>query len=109
MPSPGAWAPEVPCARCGERVAGLGWGELCRTCLAARQRRANTLARRISLLATLLAGMYILYRTPPTPTARTYGGFAVLVTYLIVRKIVQRVALELLPTGPVPSGRENQA
>ena len=107
MPSPGAWAPEVPCARCGQRVAGLAWGDLCTTCGAERQRRASRLARRISLLATLLAGIYILQRIPPTSVARTYGGFAVLVTYLIVRKIVQRVALELLPTGSVTLGREN--
>ncbi len=109
MPSPGAWAPEVPCARCGTRVAGLAWGELCRTCGALRQRRASSLARRISLLATLLAGLYLMQRIPPTPQARVYGGFALLVIWLIVRKIVQRVALELLPIGSVTSGRENSA
>jgi hypothetical protein len=48
-------------------------------------------------------------RIPPTPQARVYGGFALLVIWLIVRKVVQRVALELLPIGSVTSGRENSA
>ena len=35
MPSLGG-LPEVPCAKCGERVAGLPWGELCPECRAER-------------------------------------------------------------------------
>jgi hypothetical protein len=35
---------------------------------------------------------------PPLPLARLYGVIAILVTYIVVRKVVQRVALELLPT-----------
>lgn len=96
MRSPSGWA-EVPCARCGARVAGLGWGELCRACRAERARRANRLASRISLPATLFVGWYVAYRMPPFPQARIYGIIAVLVTYLLVRKVVHRVALELLP------------
>jgi len=97
MPSPGAWAPEVPCARCETRVAGLPWGELCPACRAERVRRASRIASRISLPATLLAGLYAGYRMPPTPPARLYGIIVVVITYIAVRKIVQRVALELLP------------
>lgn len=89
--------PEVPCVRCGTRVAGLGWGELCPACRAERTRRANRLASRISLPATLLVGVYVALRMPSFPLARIYGVIAVLVTYIVVRKIVQRVALELLP------------
>ncbi len=88
---------EVPCARCGTRVAGLAWGELCRTCGAGRERRARQWASRISLLATLLAGLYVHWRLPPWPSARIYGIIVVLATYLIVRKVAHRVALELLP------------
>jgi len=96
MLSPKGWG-EVPCARCGTRVQDLGWGELCPACQADRVRRANRLARRISLPATLLVGLYVALRIPPLPLARIYGVIAVLVTYIVVRKVVQRVAIELLP------------
>ena len=88
--------PEVPCARCGERVAGLPWGELCPACLAQRQRRASRLANRISLAATVLMGLYVAFRMPPDPMARLYGAIAVLATYIIVRRVATRVALETM-------------
>jgi hypothetical protein len=88
--------PEVPCARCGERVPGLPWGELCPACRAQRQRRASRLANRISLAATLLMGLYVAFRMPPDPMARLYGAIAVLATYIIVRRIAARVALETM-------------
>lgn len=97
MPSPSAWAPEVPCARCGTRVAGLTWGERCRSCQAQRLRRANRLASRISLAATLLVGLYAMTRLPTVPSARWIGVIAVVVTYAAVRKIAQRVAMETMP------------
>jgi hypothetical protein len=88
--------PEVPCARCGERVAGLPWGELCPACHARRQRRASRLATRISLAATVLMGLYVAFRMPPDPMARLYGAIAVLATYIIVRRIAARVAMETM-------------
>ncbi len=88
--------PEVPCARCGERIAGLPWGELCPACRAQRLRRASRLANRISLAATVLMGLYVAFRMPPDPTARLYGAIAVLATYIIVRRIASRVALETM-------------
>lgn len=88
--------PEVPCARCGERIAGLPWGELCPACRAQRLRRASRLANRISLAATLLMGLYVAFRMPPDPMARLYGAIAVLATYIIVRRIAARVALETM-------------
>ena len=96
MPLPGAWAPEVPCARCGTRVPGLAWGERCAACQAHRLWRANRIASRISLPATLLTGLYAGYRLPPTETARLYGIIVVVITYIAVRKIAQKVALELI-------------
>lgn len=96
MPSPGG-LPEVPCARCGARVAGLAWGDRCRDCQQQRLARASRLARRISLPATLLVGLYVVLRIPPLPFARLYGAIAVVVTYIAVRQIARRVALELLP------------
>jgi hypothetical protein len=107
MPLPGAWAPEVPCARCGARVAGLTWGERCPACRAERVRRANRIASRISLPATLLVGLYAGHRMPPTALARLYGVIVVVITYIAVRKIVQRVALELLRDEPIQGGRDD--
>lgn len=96
MLSPSGWA-EVPCARCERRVAGLAWGDLCPDCRTERSRRASRLARRISIPATLLVGLYVILRVPAFPVARFYGLLAVLTTYIVVRKVVQRVALEMLP------------
>lgn len=87
---------EVPCVRCGTRIAGLPWGEVCAECRHQRAARASHLARRISLPATLLVALYVILRVPPLPLARVYGIVAVLVTYIVVRKVVHRVALELI-------------
>lgn len=78
-------------------MQGLGWGEICPACRSARAHRANRLASRISLPATLLVGLYVIFRMPAYPLARIYGAIAVLVTYIVVRKVVQRVAIEFLP------------
>jgi hypothetical protein len=88
--------PEVPCARCERRVIGLAWGDICPQCRAERSKRASRLANRISLAATLLMGLYVAFSIPPEPMARTYGAIAVLATYIIVRRIVSRVAMEIL-------------
>jgi hypothetical protein len=88
--------PEVPCARCGERFVGLAWGDLCPRCRAERARRASKVATRISLAATSLMGLYVALALPPDPMARIYGGVAVLATYIIVRRIASRVAMETM-------------
>jgi hypothetical protein len=88
--------PEVPCAGCERRVIGLAWGDLCPQCRAARSRRASRLATRISLAATLLMGLYVAFSMPHDPMARVYGAIAVLATYIIVRRIVSRVAMETM-------------
>jgi hypothetical protein len=95
MPSLGG-LPEVPCARCGERIPGLPWGDLCPRCRTERSRRASRVANRISLVATVLMGLYVVFRMPPDPMARLYGAIAVVATYIIVRRIAARVALELI-------------
>ena len=63
MLSPGG-LPEVPCAKCQRRVAGLPWGELCPECRAERSARASRLANRISLAATALTAAYVALRMP---------------------------------------------
>jgi hypothetical protein len=88
--------PEVPCARCERRVVGLAWGDLCPRCRAERSRRASRIANRISLAATALMGLYVAFRMPSDPMARVYGAVAVLATYIIVRRIVSRVAMEIM-------------
>jgi hypothetical protein len=95
MLSPGG-LPEVPCAKCERRVGGLQWGELCPECRAERGRRASRLANRISLAATALTAAYVALRLPPDSTARFYGVVAVVATYIIVRRIVSRIAMEVL-------------
>ncbi len=88
--------PEVPCARCERRVVGLAWGDLCPQCHGERSRRASRIANRISLAATLLMGLYVASTMPQAPLARVYGAIAVLATYIIVRRIASRVAMETM-------------
>ncbi len=88
--------PEVPCAKCGRRLAGLPWGALCPECRAEREARASRLGRRISLAATVLMAVYVALRVPADPAARLYAAIAALATYIIVRRIVTRVAMEYL-------------
>ena len=75
----------------------MRWGDLCPDCLAEREGRARKLARRISLAATVLMAAYVAVRVPAAPMARLYGAIAVLATYIIVGRIVTRVAMEYLP------------
>jgi hypothetical protein len=96
MRSPGG-LPEVPCAKCERRVRGLVFGELCPECHAERAGRARRLAHRISLVATALMAAYVAFRLPGDPTSRLYGAVAVLATYIIVRRIASRAAMEFLP------------
>ena len=97
MQLPGALLPEVPCPRCDRHVAGLAWGELCPACRAERLGRARRLATRAALAATALMLAYVWFRFPAVPFARLYGAITVLATYIIVRQIVTRLALEFLP------------
>jgi len=95
MPSPAAWQPEVPCARCGTHVTGIGWGELCPACRGKVVARARRVSRWIALGATVLTALYIWWRMPMNlPLSRFYGGIAVLATYVIVRRIATVVATE---------------
>lgn len=89
--------PEVPCPKCERRIRGLRWGDLCPTCQAEREGRASRLARRISLAATVLMAAYLAFRMPADAMGRIYAAIAVLATYIIVRRIATRVALEYLP------------
>lgn len=89
--------PEVPCAKCGRRVPGLAWTALCPECRWEREGRARRLSSRVALAATALMGLYLFIRLPPDTTGRVYAAVAVAVTYLIVRRITTRLAMEFLP------------
>ncbi len=95
MPSPTGWR-EVPCVECGEFVAGIDFGERCPTCLRRRQRRAALIARRVALVATAIAGAWVLSHLPTSPLGRWYAVLAVPITYLLVRLIAVRFAMEIL-------------
>lgn len=90
---------EVPCIRCQERVIGLAWGERCPRCRKERKRRASRIARRISLVAALLVaiGMGLRGGGPVTEDSRIYIGIGALATFLLVRMIALRIAMEFLP------------
>jgi len=88
--------PEAPCIRCGRRVAGLPWGERCAECTAELRRRAGTIGGRAALAATVIAAAYVALRLPADPAARYYGVLAIVVTYVLVRRIVQRIMMEVL-------------
>ncbi len=89
--------PEVPCAVCHERIPGLAWGERCAECLTKRRRRARRLARRISLVAALLAAAGLGLRASPGVDARLWIGIGTLATFLLARVIAYRIAMEFLP------------
>ena len=59
--------------------------------------RARRLASRISLAATALMAAYVRCACRRTRSARFYAVIAVLATYIIVRRIATRLAMEFLP------------
>jgi hypothetical protein len=95
MPSPAGW-PELPCVRCGRRTAGIDFGERCPDCTAELRARARILGSRSAVVATLAVALWAAFGVPSNPLARAYAWMAVLATYLIVRRIVERVAMEVL-------------
>jgi hypothetical protein len=82
---------------CGAFVEGIDFGERCPSCLARRKRRAALIARRAALLATVAAAAWVWWRLPTSPLGRTYSVMAIPITYLLVRMIAGRIAMEVLP------------
>lgn len=91
-------SPDVPCLTCGKRIFGLKWGTDCPDCHALREARAGRLAGRVALGATVLMAAYVWWRVPAEPLlGRIYGVIGVGATYILVRRIVSRIAMEYLP------------
>lgn len=87
---------EVPCARCGAFTPGLAFGDLCPACHKVTTARANRVARLISLAVTALCAAYVAQRLPPTPTARLWAAAGAVLLYLVMRRVVRKVAMQLL-------------
>ncbi len=92
MRSPGAWG-ELPCAECGTYVEGITPGDRCRACTGRRRRAADTWARTIALTATAGYGAWALLAHPASPAWLVAVGAPV--TYLTLRVLVGRLAMEL--------------
>jgi CDP-diacylglycerol pyrophosphatase len=72
-------------------------------CQVRRERQAGRLAGKAALGAAVLMAGYLAWRPLPGGTSgRVYAGVAVLITYLLVRKIAAVIAIQMLPdhTGP---------
>jgi hypothetical protein len=91
--SPGVLG-EFPCIQCGTRVDGLRPGDRCPTCRWEREERASKLGRRAALLAVVLYGVWALVARPASPVWLVAMG--VPATYLFVRLLVSRIAVEAL-------------
>jgi len=96
MPSPAGWR-EVPCIECGRFVPGINFAERCTECLDRRQRKARHIASRVAIAATVLMAAWTLWRMPNTALGRWYAGVGIAATYLLVRVIARRIAMEVLP------------
>ena len=96
MPSPDGFL-EVPCARCGRTGAKIQWGDVCPVCRDEKKRRASRIGRWAAVPATIAVGAWVLLSVPPdVPVARIYGMVAVVATYVLVRRIVSRIAQDLV-------------
>ena len=96
MPSPAGWR-EVPCVECGKFVAGINFVERCPECLERRQKRAGWIASRAAVGATIVCAIWIFVHLPQSGIGRWYAGVGIAATYLLVRVIVKRFVMGVLP------------
>ena len=91
--SPGVWG-EFPCIECGKRVDGLRPSDRCPNCRWAREERASAMGRRAALVAVILYGVWAIVARPASPVWLVAMGAPA--TYLFVRLLVSRIAVEVL-------------
>ncbi len=88
---------EVPCARCGRKGAKIQWGDVCPVCREEQKHRARRIGRLAAIPSTIAVGVWVLLSVPPdVQLARIYGMVAVIATYVLVRRIVSRIAQDLV-------------
>ena len=88
---------EAPCARCGRKGAKIKWGETCPVCREELKRKASRIGRLAAIPSTIAVGVWVLLSVPPdVPLARIYGMVAVVATYILVRRIVSRIAQDFV-------------
>lgn len=88
---------EIPCTRCGRKGAKIQWGDLCPVCREEKKRRASRIGRLVAVPSTVAVGVWVLLSVPPDVTlARIYGMVAVIATYILVRRIVSRIAQDFV-------------
>ncbi len=103
MPSHAEWPTSAACIDCGKRTEGLLLGQRCPMCVVRRERQASRLAGKLALVAAaLMAGYLVLRPLPGGTSGRVYAGVAILITYLLVRKIAATVAIQMLPDHHSP-------
>lgn len=88
---------ERECPRC-HRAVDLPLGELCDACRREIAFRAARVARWVSLVTTLAFGAYVMVILPPLQVPRLVGGAATVTWFLVMRRLVQRVATEWFRT-----------
>jgi hypothetical protein len=83
--------------QCDRREVGLAWGEYCTVCRAERERRANRVAQRVGIVGAVLLAAYLIWRSPNQLTPRIFAAASVVLVYVVLRRIVSRVVLDLMP------------
>ena len=96
MPSPAGWR-EVPCVECGAFVEGIDVVQRCPACQKRRVARAAMIARWAALAATLAMALWVYWQGPATSLMRWTLIAAIPLTYVLVRTIALRIAMEVLP------------
>ena len=82
---------------CGAFVEGIDFVQRCRACQKRRVARASRVARWAGLSATLLMAYWVSSRGPATSLMRWTVLAAIPLTYVLVRTIGFRIAMEVLP------------
>jgi hypothetical protein len=109
MRSPlGRAAEPVPCVRCDRREPGLAWGEYCSVCREERDKAANRVARRIAILGAALMGFGLFRQGLVDFKTRVFGAAAVVLVYLILRRLVSRGILEYRRSQDVRAAKQKQ-
>lgn len=88
---------EVPCVECGAFVEGIAFVQRCAACQKRRTARAAGVARLAALVGTLLMAAWVYSRGPTSSLMQWTAVAALPLTYVLIRSIALRVAMEVLP------------